>query len=95
MRVRFRLKEVTLQFRIMVSLVYMFLSMYDNVMFMLSGSSKRRRTKAKRRQNAAEVDTDSGISDHGWIACKTTTSKHCLPRLGDPILCVDATFTVS
>ena len=38
--------------------------------------------------------TDSAKSDNGWIVCKTS-SKHRLLRLGDPILCVGATFTIS
>ncbi len=41
-----------------------------------------------------EVLTDSAKSDNGWIVCKTS-SKHRLLRLGDPNLCVGATFTIS
>ena len=61
---------------------------------MLLGSSKRRRTNSSQRQDSVEVDTDSGNSDEGWVECKKA-SKHHLPRLGDPILCTGATFTVS
>ena len=34
------------------------------------------------------------MSDNGWIVCKSS-KKYQLPRLGDPVLCVGATFTVS
>jgi hypothetical protein len=58
---------------------------------MLSASRKRSR---KRRLDTVEVETDSGKSDNGWVHCRRA-SKHHLPRYGDPILVVGATFLVS
>jgi hypothetical protein len=40
------------------------------------------------------VETDSGKSENGWVHCKRA-SKYHLPRYGDPILVVGATFLVS
>jgi hypothetical protein len=61
---------------------------------MLSASRKRSRNNRKQRLDTVEVETDSGKSDNGWVYCRRA-SKHHLPRYGDPILVVGATFLVS
>ena len=63
---------------------------------MLSAASHKKRKLSKKRHHVTEEEvlTDSAKSDNGWIVCRTS-SKHRLLRLGDPILCVGATFTIS
>jgi len=49
--------------------------------------------KPNKKQKAACEETDSAISDNGWVECKNN-DKYKISRMGNPMLCLGATFCV-
>ena len=56
----------------------------------VAAANYRKKTK---KQSPIIEETDSGKSDDGWVVCKDQ-SKYKISRMGNPMLCIGATFTV-